>query len=40
MEGSRPVGVPQGTVTTLTFHVGLTDDHRVHRGFVGELHRP
>lgn len=39
VEGGRPVGVRQGTVTALTFHPELTDDPRIHRGFVSELLR-
>jgi pyridoxal 5'-phosphate synthase pdxT subunit len=37
VEGGRPVGVRQGTMTAFTFHPELTDDLRIHRGFVSEL---
>jgi 5'-phosphate synthase pdxT subunit len=39
VEGGRPVGVRQGTVTALTFHPELVSDPRIHRGFVSELLR-
>jgi pyridoxal 5'-phosphate synthase pdxT subunit len=39
VEGGRPVGVRQGRITALTFHPELTDDPRIHLGFVSELLR-